>query len=133
MGKGEVNSAFASTDPAIRVKNLDFNYPAGPNVLDDVSFDLEPGSRTLLVGGNGAGKTTLLRILGGKHMHDDDAVFVLGKNAFRDTTLNFERQYMDTNWGLRTVAFAGTGVAYTADTNPTVRAAARQPTGSQSW
>jgi CCR4-NOT complex subunit CAF16 len=48
-------------------------------------------------------------------MHNDDAVFVLGKNAFRDTTLNFERQYMDTNWGLRTVAFAGTGVAYTAD------------------
>ena len=39
----------------------------------------------------------------------------MGKNAFKDTRLNFERQYMDPNWGMRTVAFAGAGVAYTAD------------------
>lgn len=121
MGKGQVNTDEQPTEAsqlpetALAVKNLDFAYPGGPNVLNEVAFELAPGSRTLLVGGNGAGKSTLLRILGGKHMHDDDAVFVLGKNAFRDTTLNLERQYMDTNWGLRTVAFAGTGVAYQAD------------------
>ena len=32
------------------------------------------------------------------------------KNAFRDTKLNFHRAYLDCDWGMRTVAFAGTGV-----------------------
>jgi hypothetical protein len=31
------------------------------------------------------GKTTLLRILGGKHLHDRDAVKVMGRSAFYDT------------------------------------------------
>ena len=34
-------------------------------VLEDVSFDLEPGRVTALVGPNGSGKTTLLRIVAG--------------------------------------------------------------------
>jgi len=81
-----------------------------------VSFSLPKGSRTVLVGANGAGKSTLLKILGGRHMHDDSAVFVIGHNAFRAVgVLNHARQYLDPNWGLRTVAFAGCGVAYQAD------------------
>ncbi len=62
----------------------------------------------LLIGANGAGKSTLLRILGGRHLtKPDEAVTVLGMNAFRDTKLNMVRAYMDTDWGMRTVAFAG--------------------------
>ena len=37
----------------------------------------------------------------------DEAVVVLGMHAFRDTKLNLVRAYMDTDWGMRTVAFAG--------------------------
>jgi hypothetical protein len=37
----------------------------------------------------------------------DEAVTVLGMNAFRDTKLNLVRAFMDTDWGMRTVAFAG--------------------------
>jgi ABC-2 type transport system ATP-binding protein len=34
----------------------------GPWVLDGIDLKLEPGSRTVIVGGNGSGKSTLLRI-----------------------------------------------------------------------
>lgn len=45
----------------------------------------------------------------------DDAVTVLGQSAFHSTKLNFERAYLDTEWGLRTVAFAGYGCPLQAD------------------
>lgn len=38
---------------------------AGVEVLDAVSFDVRPGTRTLVLGPNGAGKSVLLRILHG--------------------------------------------------------------------
>jgi CCR4-NOT complex subunit CAF16 len=63
-----------------------------------------------------AGKSTLLRILAGRHLtKPDDAVQVLGRSAFHDTRLNFERAYLDTEWGMRTVAFAGYGCPLQAD------------------
>ena len=40
---------------------------------------------------------------------------MLGKDAFRDMSLNMTRAYLDTNWGMRTVAFAGYGVPLQAD------------------
>ena len=102
------------------VRHLNFSYPAAKQTcLNDVSLMLPEGRRCvrcrpsipdatkrtlmhrlclchrcILVGGNGAGKTTLLRILGGKHMCQDDVVYIMGKNAFKDTRLNFERQFM---------------------------------------
>ena len=52
-----------------------------------------------------------MRILAGRHLSKcDKDIRVLGMNAFRDTKLNFHRAYLDCDWGMRTVAFAGTGV-----------------------
>jgi CCR4-NOT complex subunit CAF16 len=104
---------------AVEVKNLDFTYTStyeSKTVLRDCSMTLARGSRCLLIGANGAGKSTLLRILGGKHLTTpDDAVRVLGKDSFRDLSLNMDRSYMDTQWGMVTVAFAGYGCPLTAD------------------
>lgn len=100
--------------PAVEVTNLQFGYD-GREVLSGVNMRLERGSRCLLVGANGAGKSTLLRILAGKHLTPDGTVAVLGRNAFRDTALNFLRAHMDSEWGQRTVAFAGYGCALQAD------------------
>jgi ATP-binding cassette subfamily B protein len=54
------------TDPVghVRVKELSFTYPtAEKSSLQEVSFELEPGSWTALVGETGSGKTTLVRLL----------------------------------------------------------------------
>ncbi len=110
---------------AIEVNNLTFSYETGTTggghaikkqILNDLNLSLETGSRCLLIGANGSGKSTLLRILAGRHLASPDgSVRVLGLNAFRDTKLNFHRAYLDCDWGMRTVAFAGAGVPLMAD------------------
>jgi cobalt/nickel transport system ATP-binding protein len=53
------------TDPAIRVRELTYAYPGGPQALDGVGFDIAEGEGVGLVGPNGAGKTTLFLCLSG--------------------------------------------------------------------
>lgn len=43
-----------ATPYAIDIENLTYGYGAAP-VLHDVTLQLEPGARCLLVGGNGTG------------------------------------------------------------------------------
>src|SRR5215469_12474363 len=47
----------------VRFENVGMRYGAGPEVLRDVSFALEPGSFTFLTGASGAGKSTLLKLV----------------------------------------------------------------------
>lgn len=48
----------------IEFKNVSFAYPGtDKNVIKNVSFVLNPGETTVLVGLNGAGKTTLIKLL----------------------------------------------------------------------
>jgi len=100
----------------IDIKNLTFNYVGREPVLRGLNMQLTDGARCLLIGANGAGKSTILKILGGRHLtKPDGAVNLLGRSAFHDTRLNFERSYLDTDWGMRTVAFAGYGCPLQAD------------------
>lgn len=105
-------------DNAVVVDDLTFKYDSrtGNVILKDLNLELATGSRCLLIGANGSGKSTLLRILAGRHLcAPDGAVRVLGGNAFRETKLNFHRAYLDCDWGMRTVAFAGAAVPLMAD------------------
>ncbi len=100
----------------INVNDLTFGYVGREPVLRNLNMQLTNGARCLLIGANGAGKSTILRILSGRHLtKPDGAVTVLGRSAFHDTRLNFERSYLDTDWGMRTVAFAGYGCPLQAD------------------
>ena len=47
----------------VRFENVGMRYGAGPEVLRDVNFALEPGSFTFLTGPSGAGKSTLLKLV----------------------------------------------------------------------
>ena len=47
----------------IRFESVGLRYGAGPEILRDVSFELERGTFAFLTGPSGAGKTSLLRLL----------------------------------------------------------------------
>jgi ABC-2 type transport system ATP-binding protein len=72
--------------PAISVAGLSRRY-RGQLALDNVSFDIEPGSITGLLGRNGAGKTTLMRIMAGHEFPTSGRVTVLGTRPVRTDAL----------------------------------------------
>lgn len=47
----------------VRFENVGVRYGPGPEVLKDVSFELDSGSFHFITGASGAGKSTLLRLL----------------------------------------------------------------------
>lgn len=54
----------ASGGDSIKLTNVSFRYsPDGPDVLHDVSLELQRGKVVALVGENGSGKTTLIKLL----------------------------------------------------------------------
>jgi ABC-2 type transport system ATP-binding protein len=72
--------------PAISVAGLSRRY-RGQLALDNVSFDIEPGSITGLLGRNGAGKTTLLRVIAGAEFASAGGVTVLGASPVKSDAL----------------------------------------------
>lgn len=63
---------------AIEVKNVTFSYTSIP-VVQDVSFNIQEGGVTALIGPNGSGKTTLLKILLGILKPQTGTISVFGK------------------------------------------------------
>jgi len=49
--------------PIVRFENVGLRYGLGPEVLQDVTFSLAPGSFHFLVGESGAGKSSLLKLI----------------------------------------------------------------------
>jgi energy-coupling factor transport system ATP-binding protein len=64
-------------EPIARAREFGYRYPGegSPLSLAEVSFDLEPGSFTVIAGVSGSGKSTLLRALCGlvPHFHGGEA------------------------------------------------------------
>jgi cell division transport system ATP-binding protein len=64
----------------IRLENVAMRYGRGPEVLQDVDFELAAGSFYFLTGPSGAGKTTLLRLLFLSERPTRGQIWLLGKN-----------------------------------------------------
>ena len=50
-------------EPIVRFENVGLRYGLGPEVLQDVTFSLAPGSFHFLIGDSGAGKSSLLKLI----------------------------------------------------------------------
>jgi len=86
-------------DPVILVENLVKRY-GKTTAVGGVSFAVERGVTTALLGGNGAGKTTTLSILLGVLLPTSGAVHVFGEDVLRHRyrvlpRMNFSSPYVD--------------------------------------
>lgn len=76
--------------PRIEFADVAFSYDsAGGPVLDGVSFSLQPGTTTAIVGPSGSGKSTILALIAGLHHPTGGRVLIDGTDA---ATLNPEAQ-----------------------------------------
>lgn len=64
----------------MQVKNLCYHYKGSPEVLRDVTFDIEPGRFLAILGNNGVGKSTLLKCFNHILKPDSGAVLLDGED-----------------------------------------------------
>lgn len=82
---------YVIDNPRIEFDNVCFTYPETENqVLNGVSFTIEPGEHVALVGENGAGKSTIIKLLcrlykpnSGKILIDGHDIEMLSREALR--------------------------------------------------
>lgn len=67
-----------SSPLAIEVKNMSFSRPGGNCQFENVSLDIETGSRLGIIGANGSGKSTLLELLVGMRTPQSGTVIIDG-------------------------------------------------------
>lgn len=85
--------------PAIEVESLVKVY-GDVRAVDGLSFAIQPGSTTALLGGNGAGKSTTIGMIMGLVLPTSGTVRVLGTDMVRRRhdvlhRMNFESPYVD--------------------------------------
>jgi ABC-type branched-subunit amino acid transport system ATPase component len=73
-------TAMHHREPALSVRNIRKSF-SGIRVLENVSFDIEAGTITALVGSNGAGKSTLVNLLTGVLAPDDGEIRLAGADV----------------------------------------------------
>lgn len=95
---GDIKAVAAETaktakadKPAMEVKNLSFSY--GKNkILKDVSFQIQDGQITTIMGANGSGKSTLFSLMTKNLYPRKGKIFLRGKNIQNLVLKDFARK-----------------------------------------
>ncbi len=75
----------------LKIENLSKIYGKGENevrALDDVSFSVEKGEMTAVIGPSGSGKSTLLHILGGVDRPTSGKIYLDGQDVYAQDNNN---------------------------------------------
>lgn len=76
----------------MQVKNLCYHYKGCPEVLKDVSFEIEPGKFLAILGNNGVGKSTLLKCFNHILKPDSGEVLLDGVNLLTQSSREVAKQ-----------------------------------------
>ena len=76
----------------MQIKNLSYHYKGSPEVLKDVSFNIEPGKFLAILGNNGVGKSTLLKCFNHILKPDSGEVLLDGVNLLKKSTREVAKQ-----------------------------------------
>lgn len=77
----------------VRVENISFSYDKTKSFIKDISFNIEKGTYTCIVGANGSGKTTLARLIAGLINTDKGDIFIDGI-LLNNSSINEIRDYI---------------------------------------
>ncbi|KAF7313306.1 P-loop containing nucleoside triphosphate hydrolase protein [Mycena chlorophos] len=96
-------TAFIPATMSVSARHVSFTHrDASQPALQDVSFDLAPGTRTVIIGPNGAGKSSLLALLAGKRLISNADLRINGHDVFRNTA-GTGATYLGTEWAMNPV------------------------------
>ncbi|MBE6879819.1 MAG: ABC transporter ATP-binding protein [Ruminococcaceae bacterium] len=76
----------------VEFKNVTFAYEEGKNILENVSFTVNPGESVALVGPTGAGKTTIINLISRFYNINDGAVYIDGHDISKVTLHSLREQ-----------------------------------------
>lgn len=74
-------------DKIIEVKDLSFEYEEGSNTIDHISFTIQKGTYTTILGHNGSGKSTIAKLLIGL-LEKKNGNIIVGGIELKEETLN---------------------------------------------
>ncbi|MEO6677291.1 MAG: lipid A export permease/ATP-binding protein MsbA [Pseudomonas sp.] len=81
-----------SVSGRLDVRNLSFTYPdTDRQVLNDISFSVEPGQMVALVGRSGSGKSTLANLIPRFYHHDKGEILIDGVEVEQYKLLNLRK------------------------------------------
>ena len=76
----------------MEIQNLRYRYKSGPEVLTDVSFQMEPGQFLAILGNNGVGKSTLLKCFNHILRPDSGKVLLDGEDLLKKSSREVAKQ-----------------------------------------
>ncbi len=82
---------LAAGAPSVELRDVDFSYRTGDQVLHDVSLTIDPGTSVAIVGETGSGKTTMAKLLARLADPTSGSVRVAGEDL-RDVTQSSRNQ-----------------------------------------